>query len=982
MIRGTTSSRPRSLPVHVGDPFRAELARAAMLEAVESGVIGDAKVNVVVEGDGVRIRVHGTARRIIDGLRVDLHKAPIEREDVLREAEIDDGGEILGSEIAPRKKRIEALFARRGFPAAQVDVSTRQTDVPAHVLLLVDVTPGAPRKIGSRVFYSFGAKLEALAPYTKGYDVDRGDRTDELALQQSDLELENRLRAAGYYEVAVRHDVVLATYATGPVVTLRVRIDTGPEYTNRYEGNAHYDQDVLDTALGIENDPDTGEQHLADKLRKYYVARGFLDATVTAEIRGNKTDSSRYVVFHVHEGHRIGVTTRQYPCVRDADIKPLSNGGPSSASAIGREIDSFLDEDLPGADLIADPDPRIVDRDFGGGGGGRAVPIDLEPNATFVPETYDKGVQHVQELYRNEGYLTALVGPVQVLRRRCDPTSPPGRCLPMPFTRALPEACTFDRAGLPLAVPPLDPAFTCVPDPVHAVECEPQVRLRIPIKLGPRTSLRDIAFYGAKSLTEKDLAEAADVELGKPVSSLKIDEARRHILDKYREEGFFYADVKVDIQRSLDNTNARARFDIVEGPRVVVSQIIVQGNVITNESVIRRRIALEVGQPYRTSDVRKTQERIATLNVFTSVSVVLQDPQVPETKKTVIITVAEKPTQYIEPSLGFSTGEGARGSFEYGYTNLFGNAWSLVFRARVSYLPDFLISDPTILKNFQKLSIGERIAYRLTLSLGLPDIGLGPDVRANLDAAYVQDVERYFIISKAAFLPTLFWRPTREHAFSLTATAEYNNLNVFNNQSPEEALALSTVPGSTTPNLDVERLLRAPNGQSFVTSQRLLWTFDRRDNSFNAHKGTFVSAAAEHVNWWPIGLPPAASSTYYRCLTCATFYGGPSPKSRSRSRSSRHPPPATSSSCRGPSPATSRCRSTRRSRSPRRCASVRSSSCSRTRRRTPTDSSSWAASTPSGATSKTACCRKTPWIRSTSPTAPSARPRSPSAAAT
>jgi outer membrane protein assembly factor BamA len=438
----------------------------------------------------------------------------------------------------------------------------------------------------------------------------------------------------------------------------------------------------------------------------------------------------------------------------------------------------------------------------------------------------------------------------------------------MPFTQPLPDVCTFDRSGLPLPVSQLDSSFTCVPDLAHGIECEPSVVLRIPIKLGPRTSLHDIAFSGAKSLSETELAEAAALDLGKPVSALAVDEARRRILDKYREEGFFYADVKYSLERSLDNTQARARFDVSEGERVIVRQIVIQGNAITNDSVIRRRVALQVGKPYRMSDVRKTQERIATLNVFTSVSVALQDAQVPQREKTVIITVAEKGLQYVEPSLGFSTGEGARASLEYGYTNLGGSAVSLVARARISYLPDFLITDQTILTNFQKLSVGDRIALRGTLSLGLPDIGLGPDVRGGVDGVGLQDVERYFVLKKLALIPTVYWRATHQHAFSLSASAEYNSLNVFNNLSPAAAAALS---GS---NLDVVRLLRAPAGESVVFSQKLQWAWDRRDASLGAHKGTYFTASVEHVNWLPTSTQPEET----QCTTCLVL---PSPNNPS-----------------------------------------------------------------------------------------------------
>jgi len=70
--------------------------------------------------------------------------------------------------------------------------------------------------------------------------------------------------------------------------------------------------------------------------------------------------------------------------------------------------------------------------------------LDLEPESVYAPETYERAVQHVQELYRSEGFLAAQVGPVQVIRRRCDPRSPPGECRPIPIPDAPSDVCTYD----------------------------------------------------------------------------------------------------------------------------------------------------------------------------------------------------------------------------------------------------------------------------------------------------------------------------------------------------------------------------------------------------------------------------------------------------------------------------------------------------------------------------------------------------------
>ena len=68
-------------------------------------------------------------------------------------------------------------------------------------------------------------------------------------------------------------------------------------------------------------------------------------------------------------------------------------------------------------------------------------------------------------------------------------------------------------------------------------------------------------------------------------------------------------------------------------------------------------------------------------------------------------------------------------------------------------------------------------------------------------------------------------------------------------------------------NSDLARLLRLPTGESVAVAQRFLVTWDRRDNSFNAHRGTFESFGVEHVDWnalGPLQCPTADRSTYQR----------------------------------------------------------------------------------------------------------------------
>lgn len=843
--------------VKIGEPFTAAAARRALDEALRTGRFARGRVSASIsETGGVLVLVRLVPRKIAGRLDVDLHGASLDRDELLREADLSEGGEIVATDIDAAKAAIERNFARHGFPSARADVQTRPTDDPMRVLVVVDVTPGAPRHIDDRHFYVFGAKPEDVKTATDAYLLSPGDRADQAAMNAADAALEQSLHARGWYRADVSHDLVSTSAPGRPGrVALRVRVDAGPLFVPRFDGNDHYDAEALGGALGLDTDPDRSPAHLADKIRAFYQKRGFLDADVRAITRGAEADPVRVLAFHVEEGARVRVVARRYPCLKVDAVGKLSSGGPRSPAEIGTEIDSFLEEELPGADLLVDPDPKGLDALVGPASGQIATgnvaePIDLDPDATYVADTYERATTHVQELYRNEGFLHAQVGPVQVIRARCDPKSPPGTCAVMPLARQA-DACTYDAMGLPLPPEPIDASLSCRPDAARGVECAHAIQLIVPVKLGPRTTLWDAAFTGVRSVSEQDLAGAAQLPLGEPVSTKALDDARRRIVDWYRESGYAYADVKYALEPSLDNTRARVRFEVSEGNQVTVRAVVVRGLGKTRESVVRRRIALQVGQPFRASDVRKTQERIATLGVFSSVTVSLEDPYVPGASKVVVIDVIERMPHYIDLLGGFSTGEGIRGGFQYDERNIGGYAIGLTFRTVLSYLPNFLILDPQVAANYEPLGIGDRMATRNTVTVALPEVGLGPTVRSQLDGVYVRALERDFTLFKAAFSPaTILWRPARQVQLAVNPWGyEHNDVHLFESGATI-ADYLNSPRAAGKP--DLKRLLRVPDGDSYAFSERVVLTWDRRDNAFNAHRGTYVATGVEHVDSYPI----------------------------------------------------------------------------------------------------------------------------------
>jgi outer membrane protein insertion porin family len=850
--RWTSPAAVRS--VKPGEPMTAAVARRAARELLDTGGFARLEVRAYREGDGAVLRLECVPRRLVTARRVS--GSPIDEGDLWREAGVSSEEELTEERLTELGRVLREALRARGFWSAAVQVETRPTDDPMRVVLSVEVNAGSPRRIADRVMVLPSVRAEALNDVVKGYGVDAGDRADEVALRAADLALTEQLQSRGYASASVAHRLL----TTAGWTYLYVYVTPGPRTLLRFEGNETFDADRLAAVVDFDHETDRSPTHIAEKLRKFYQRAGFLDVAIEVERRGSATDPEQELVFKVREGEVVRVVSRVYPCLR---------GGPRSASEVTAEIDSFLEEELPGGDLIGPVDPGVVDDTMGptAGRGARPAPFVAEPTQTYVPDVYERAVKHVQDLYRSEGYLSATVGPVQIIRRACSTQSPPGRCIALPLAATPANACVFDTRNIPREEPEADPRLQCRPDPARGVTCEPRLWLRIPVKLGPAATLYDVAFEGNRAMTEAQLLEEAELKLGAPASNLELEQARRRVLAAYHELGFAYAEVRADLDLSSDRTRARAHFTVNESQQVFVERIVVTGATRTSHSLILGRVALRVGQPYRQSDIRKTEERIATLGTFSSVSVSLQDPYVPAKRKVVIIHVQERVPQYLDIRPGFSTGEGFRVQTEYGHINIAGEAIQLTLRLRLSYLPDLFIQDPAVRTNLGTLPLSQRLERHNTVSVLFPEVGLGPLISLGVDGADVRSNARDFGLTKNAVSTALTYRPVRTFTTSLGGSLERNDVAIFGGESVDQYLQR---PGVTS---DLRRLLLAPDGLTYAVAERWTAMWDRRDNPLGATRGTVLGGTVEHVRAFPAeDNPNTITSDFIRVSAVISGY--------------------------------------------------------------------------------------------------------------
>ncbi len=847
VTRGGRWAAPITLRnTRVGELFSEPLARRAARELVDSGRFAEVDVAVAAEGAGVRLTLSVLPRRVVAALRVT--GGSLDESEMLTDARLAVGGELTAPELPKLAERIRAFYVRRGYLKAKASVEAVDTDEPMAVLVRVEVTEGAPTALARRRFLVDGASPELRAELTE-YELDAGDRADQELLAQADQAFIKHLQRRGWHQAEVKSRLV----QRGQHTELYVAVEPGPLIRLRFEGNRAFDAQQLTDALELEETEDRAPLSLAQRVRAFYVERGFLDVQVDGGLRGGPRDRVHHLVLAVREGTRVRVVAREYPCLT----------GSRSADQVGSEIDSFLSEELPGGGLFGSVDPARVDEGLGptSGAGSRPAPMELNPWQTYAPEVYERAIKHLQDLYRSEGYLAATVGPAVLFRRRCAIGSPPGGCHPVGPRPRVSAQCAHDERGLPREEPPPPPGSSCVPDPRRGIDCEPDVVLRIPIKLGPRTQLYDVAFEGNQRIVERVLADALELELGEPLSQVALDQARRRLLDVYAEEGFAFAEVETHLDLSPDRSRGRARFVISEREQVIVSGVTVRGARRTSESLIMSRVALTKGLPYRRSWVRQTEERLATLGVFGSVNVSLEDPYVPARRKRVVVSVQERAPQYLEARPGFGTGEGFRVTFEYGHRNLAGRAVQLRLRSQLSLLPSTLIFDDEVREKVDQLSLGKRLERRNTASLEFPDVGLGPLFRLGVDGVEVNDLAREFLITKRAGILTLIYRPTRVFSAQLGGSVELNDAEILGFDSNARDAFRAFL-----------RKNPIPEGESLVVAQRIGVAWDRRDVPFGATSGTLLAASVEHARAFPLGETEERVADFLRLSSRAAGY--------------------------------------------------------------------------------------------------------------
>lgn len=664
------------------------------------------------------------------------------------------------------------VYESHGYHHASIRIALLPTNDPSRKVLRIEIEEGEPTRV-VRVIFD-GDPLPTPSPTLRLFRVGEGDIVHVTEIVDEVTRTETLLREHGYFETTLARPTF---EIEGAGATVRIASHVGPRYRVVVRGAPPLERHTVESALELATTPlsDASIAAMHGRVRDLYLRNGFLDVDVAirrARIRG---DAVARVFVEVAPGPPVRVRSRTFPGATHFSHRELDT-----------ELASYLEDAIRGAGFTEPVDGRVAALSFQSSQiHTRDLPPSpyVPPSEVYYESAYVEAIAHVQELYAAAGFLDARVGPFELTRVN-----------------------------------------------------ETEAAIVIPVVEGQRTRVFSLEIVGDASVSEDEIVRAAALVQDAPFSYLAVEEAKNRVLELYQGRGFLYADVTTEVTFSDDRSRAAIRVHIEERYEVRVQAIRIEGATVTSESLIRALVSFREGDLYTTQHARRTQDRLMELGIFSGVTVAPLDPDLPAQRKTIIVTVAERPRQFLDFRAGVSTAEGVRGAFEYGYRNLFGYAMQLTLRVQLSG-QFFFLGDEVLEERFNALALEDRLERRLTANVLLPALPRLPNVRLSLGFSNQRENERNFGMDKTSGDVALTYRRTRRFSVTLSSAIERNDVTLLVDDDYENVLA--------TLNDALRQLLRVPEGRSTLVAVATTFTLDRRDSPFAPTRGVYGTLTAE-----------------------------------------------------------------------------------------------------------------------------------------
>ncbi len=208
--------------------------------------------------------------------------------------------------------------------------------------------------------------------------------------------------------------------------------------------------------------------------------------------------------------------------------------------------------------------------------------------------------------------------------------------------------------------------------------------LTFTIEEGPKYTLGDVTFDSKLAgVNESRFVELVTTKTGDLYNAEAMENSIDVMVDELGDQGFAFVDINPKMTRNQEDLTIDLAYEIEEGPRVYVERININGNMRTLDEVVRREFRLAEGDPFSTSKLQRSEQRLKNLGFFETVKVTNERGSAPD-RVVINVEVQEQSTGELSLGAGFSSTDGALADVGIREKNLLGRGQDLRFRATLA----------------------------------------------------------------------------------------------------------------------------------------------------------------------------------------------------------------------------------------------------------------------------------------------------------
>ncbi len=381
-----------------------------------------------------------------------------------------------------------------------------------------------------------------------------------------------------------------------------------------------------------------------------------------------------------------------------------------------------------------------------------------------------------------------------------------------------------------------------------------EITLTFVVQEGSQYNFGGLTFTGNRIFTSEQLQELVKLKKGAVFNFTKFQEDMTAVTDLYYENGYTANQFIPTVDKDTNTKTVSYTIEIIENPRSHIESIVIRGNAITKDYVIRREIPFEEGDIFSKAKLMTSIRNLYNLQYFSNV---IPDflPGSEENLIDLVFNVEEQNTRTLEFGFAFN-----------GVTT-----------------PDqFPISLNLKVQNSNLFGEGKTIGAGTTLSADEQSVELsygenwlfGLPIMSSINASYAHtnnyaprsvvlpdgrlDTENYYLNYESHELSLGFslgrrWTPD----FAILTLASGISGSLINNIYPSDVW----IPSDETIAIYKDNL--APQNSIFAS-----FSMDARDVNYDPSTGWFLS---QRLTWFGL-LPGVEKEFYVRSDTKAEVY--------------------------------------------------------------------------------------------------------------